>query len=138
MLGAFFLWDGSRLEPVLTGKGPSGLVPSVDVKGLTPVNIARLGDLLGVASYDAVIAQCGRKHRESDTRQSGVWQIPAAVGGALRGSRNLEPLAERWAATEELRRDGWTASHGLDVLSRLAELLTHQERRQELWYWWSV
>lgn len=102
------------------------------------MNLAALGTLLGVASHEEVLGQCGRRHHESESGESGVWDVPVAVANALSKQDDLEPIAERWVETEELRRDGWRKDDGLRVLTELAELLSHQERGQLLWYWWSL
>ncbi len=138
MLGAFLLCGDEALEPLLIEFGPEGRVPCVGANGLTPVNIAALGELLGVASYEEVLGQCGNEHRESGSGESGVWSIPDAVVQGLNTSDELERVAERWVATAELHRDRWQKSDGLRVLRQLSELVTHQEPGQALWYWWSL
>lgn len=138
MLGEFFLSTDDQLEPLLIESGPHGRLPCVRASGLTPVNIASLGELLGVASQEEILRICGNRHHESQGGESGVWDVPSAVAVALCGIENLDPVAEQWVATEELQRDRWQATDALTVLSELAELLTHQEQGQSLWYWWSL
>jgi hypothetical protein len=138
VLGEFFLCSDDELEPLLIETGPDGHVSCVGANGLTPVNIASLGALLSVATYDELLAQCGNRHHESDGAESGVWNVPAAVAEALASNADLEPIAEQWVATEELKRDRWQKSDGARVLAELAGLLTQQEPGQVLWYWWSV
>lgn len=138
MLGELFLSTDDGLESLLIESGPEGRVPCVSAKGLTPVSIAALGELLAVAGRDEVLRQCGNQHRESESGESGVWDVPASVVEALRGSENLDSIAEQWVMTEELQRDGWPKTDGLRVLSQLAELLSDQEPGQILWYWWSL
>lgn len=102
------------------------------------MSIASLGELLSVGSQAEILEQCGQKHLESASGESGIWDVPAAVAQALVASEHLDRVAEQWVATEELQRDGWRRADGLDVLSRLAELLTHRGQGQILWYWWSL
>ena len=138
VLGEFFLCSRDDLDQELIGFGPSGRVACVSAKGLTPVNIASLGALLGVGTYNEVFDQCGAEHHEAETGESGVWDVPATVGQALLKSGSLEPVAQQWVATEQLRLDGWRASDGLSVLTQLSHLLSRQEEGQALWYWWSL
>jgi hypothetical protein len=137
MLGEFFLGD-DELDPVLIAAGPSGRVPCVSAKGLTPVSVASLAALLGVGSREEVLVACGSRHHESESGESGVWDVPPAVAGALRATEDLDPVAEQWVETEELRRDGWQEPEAVAVLDQLAELLTSQGPGQGLWYWWSL
>jgi hypothetical protein len=138
MLGEFFLGSGDELDPVLIAAGPSGRVPCVSAKGLTPVSIASLGVLLGAGSQEEVLVACGSRHHESESGESGVWDVPPAVVGAVRGTQNLGPVAEQWVETEELKRDGWREPEALAVLDQLAELVAGQGPAQILWYWWSL
>ena len=138
MLGEFFLSTDDLLEPPLIESGPHGRVPCVGANGLTPVSIASLGQLLGAATYEDVLRVCGDRHHESESGESGVWDVPSAVAQSLRARENLGPVAQQWVATEELQRDGWQALDALAVLNQLAELLSQQEQGQSLWYWWSL
>jgi len=138
VLGEFFLCRSDGLDRELIGSGPTGRRPCVAAKGLTPVNIAALGELLGAGTYDEIFAQSGAEHYEAESGESGVWDVPAGVCRALVASESLEQVAGQWVATEELQLDGWRAGDGVNVLSRLAELLGAQEDGQQLWYWWSL
>ena len=138
VLGQFFLCRSDRLDAELIASGPHGRLPCVSAKGLTPVNIASLGEILGAGTYDEIFERCGVEHYESDSGASGVWDCPSVVGKALQASRDLQPVAEKWVATAELQLDGWRASDGLGVLQQLAEVLRDREEGQVLWYWWSL
>jgi hypothetical protein len=138
VLGEFFLCRGDGLDRELIGSGPSGRRPCVTAKGLTPMNIAALGELLGDGTYEEVFEQSGADHHEAESGESGVWDIPAGVCRALLANESLEQVAQLWVATEELQLDGWRASDGVAVLTQLTELLGRQEDGQQLWYWWSL
>ena len=113
-------------------------MPCVTAKGLSPVNIANLGVILDVGTYDEIFGQCVAEHHEADDGESGVWNIPASVCQALRANSELGSIAIRWVATPELETDRWQESDGLNVLTRLADLLKGREDGQTLWYWWSL
>jgi hypothetical protein len=138
VLGEFFLSTSDGLDKELITSGPSGRLACVTAKGLTPVNIASLGAMLGVGSYEEIFVECGAEHHEADSGESGVWDVPAAVCQALPTIDSLEAVAQQWVATEELRLDGWRASDGLSVLTELSALVSRQKDGQVLWYWWSL
>jgi hypothetical protein len=138
VLGEFFLCRGDDLDEELIAAGPSGRHAYVTAKGLTPVNIATLGELLGAGSYDEILQQAGAEHHEADSGESGVWDVPAGVCRALLTSESLETAAQQWVATEELQLDGWRTADGVSMLTQLSELLAQQQDAQQLWYWWSL
>jgi len=139
MLGEFFQCPSDGLDQELIGSGPSGRVAFVSAPGMTPVNIARLGELLGLGTYVEILAQCGVEHHEAAGGESGVWSVPAELCRALATWESLEPVAHRWVATEELQLDGWRAGDGVSVLAQLSELLRREEAAGTvLWYWWSL
>jgi hypothetical protein len=138
VLGAFFLSSSDGLDRELIGSGPSGGQAYVTAKGLTPVNIATLGELLGAGTYDEILGQSGAEHYEAESAESGVWDVPADVCRALLAHESLEQVAEQWVATEELRLDGWRADDGISVLTHLYRLLDERQDGQQLWYWWSL
>jgi hypothetical protein len=138
VLGEFFLSTSDGLDNELITSGPSGRLACVTAKGLTPVNIAWLGAMLGVGSYEEIFAECGAEHHEAESGESGVWDVPAAVCQALVTIDSLEAVAQQWVATEELRLDGWRASDGFSVLTELSALVSRQKGGQVLWYWWSL
>ena len=138
MLGAFFLSSSDGLDRELIGSGPSGGQAYVTAKGLTPVNLAKLGELLGAGTYDGILGQSGAEHYEAESGQSGVWDVPVDVCRALLARESLEPVAQQWVATEELKLDGWRAEDGVSVLTQLSQLLGERQDGQQLWYWWSL
>jgi hypothetical protein len=138
MLGEFFLCRRDRLDGELLASGPQERVRCVSAKGMTPVNIASLGQILDAGTYDDILESCGDEHYEADSGESGVWDVPAAVCNALLASNDVEAVSEKWVATEELQLDGWRASDGLSVLKQLAEVLRQQDEGKVLWYWWSL
>ena len=138
VLGEFFLSSSDGLDKELLTSGPSGRLACVTAEGLTPVNIASLGAILGVGSYGEIFAECGAEHHEAESGESGVWDVPAAVRQALLTIDSLEAVAQQWVETEELQLDGWRASDGFSVLTELSALVSRQKEGQALWYWWSI
>jgi hypothetical protein len=138
VLGELFLAGRDDLDQELIGSGPSGRRACVAAKGLTPVSIATLGELLGVGSYEEILGQAGAEHYEAESGVSGVWDVPDGLGRGLLASENLQSVAERWVATEELRLDGWGVSDGVSVLTGLSQLLGRRQDGEQLWYWWSA
>jgi hypothetical protein len=138
VLGEFFLCNADDLDHELIGSGPSVRLECVTAKGLTPVNIATLGELLGAGTYDEIFQQSGAEHYEAESGEAGVWDVPAAVCRALATRECLERVAQRWVATEELKLEGWQAADGVSVLRQLSRLLGQQREGQQLWYWWSL
>ena len=138
MLGEFFLCSPDELDHELIGSGSAGRLECVTASGLTPVNIATLGELLGAGTYDEILEQSGAEHYEAESGEAGVWDVPAAVCIALLAREGLEPVAQQWVETEELRLDGWQAADSLSVLRQLSRLLGGQREGQKLWYWWSL
>ena len=64
--------------------------------------------------------------------------MPATVCDALARSSDLEHVAGRWAATDELRLAGWETADALGVLGQLTQLAGELEPSQTIWYWWSL
>ena len=76
------------------------------------------------------------EHQEAESGESGVVGVPAAVCDALVAA-DQPGVAEKWAATEELRLSGWQTSDALDVLTELTRLVQSRAGKR-VWYWWSV
>jgi hypothetical protein len=138
VLGGFFAADGRQIDAGLLATGPDCRFAVVAAKGLSPVNIASLGEILGTGTYEHVLGQSVSGHQEAPSGESGVFAIPATLCDALVASRDLEAVAGRWAATDELRRDRWHTSEALDVLRQLAQLVGARSAGQPVWFWWSL
>ena len=51
----------------------------------------------------------------------------------------MDTVAERWAATDELKLDRWSAEIAREVLSELSVLAREaREAGQRLCFWWSL
>ena len=138
MLGEFFSARAEDIDDALVEGGPYGRLRTVEAKGLTEVSLATLGEILGVGTYDDLVGRIA-EGPQAKSGEAGVLTIPIAFRDRLDGARDLDSVAERWTATEELTLDGWDKGDALEVLrdlSDLAQSATSEER--DLWYWWSL
>ena len=137
MLGEFFVCGPGELDETLLASGPHGRHPLVTAKGLGPVEIGTLGQILGAGSYDEVFELSADVHQEAESGESGVVGVPASVCEALATAGDLSAVANRWAATDELRMSRWQASDALLVLTELRRLV-ESRGPSPVWYWWSL
>jgi hypothetical protein len=136
VLGEFFFCDPGEIDETLLTAGPSGR-HVITAKGLGPVEIATLGEILGAGSYDDLFGLSADAHREAESGESGVVGVPESVCDALVASADLPGVAEQWAATEELQLSRWPSSAALDVLTELSQLVQSRAGKP-VWYWWSL
>ena len=137
MLGEFFVCDPAEIDEMLLAGGPVDRHPVVTAKGLGPVEIATLGQILGAGFYGDLLNLSADVHQEAESGESGVVSVPESVCAALAATADLPAVAEQWAATEELRLSRWQSSDALAVLTQLRLLLQSRDR-QPVWYWWSL
>jgi hypothetical protein len=137
VLGEFFVCDRNEIDETLLANGPTGRHTVVAAKGLSPVDIAKLGKILGAGSYDELFELSAEAHREAEGGEAGVVGVPPAVCAALAAASDLTGVAEQWAATEELRLSRWQASDALGVLTDLSRL-AQSRAEKPVWYWWSL
>jgi len=137
VLGEFFFCDSGELDETLLAGGPSGRYAVVTAKGLGPVEIATLGQILDAGSYHDLFEASANEHQEAESGESGVVGVPVSVCAALIGTADLPGVAEKWAATEELRMSRWQSSDALDVLAQLTQLVQSRAGKP-VWYWWSL
>jgi hypothetical protein len=138
VLGEFFSARVEDIDEALVERGPFGRFPTVEAKGLTEVNLATLGEILGVGTYDDLVDPMG-EGPQTEGGEAGVLTIPTVFRDAVGGGANLDSAAERWVASEEMAMDGWEKGDALQVLrdlSALAQSAAREERN--LWYWWSL
>jgi hypothetical protein len=138
VLAELFAANPLEIDDDLLENGPHGRHSTVEAKSLTLVSIASLGRILGVGTYDQMFDQAASDHREASSGESGVVLVPSALCDALVATAELEAAAASWAATEELRRDGWRPEDALPVLQELAELARNRTENQTVWLWWSL
>ena len=137
MLGEFFFYDLDEVDNSLLATGPGSGHPSVAANGLSPVDIAKLGEILGVGTYRDVLDRTAQVHRESASGESGIYDVPEPLVAALADIDDLAEVAERWSETDELRLSGWDAAATGSVLAGLKALAAGRGTKP-IWYWWSV
>ena len=87
MLGEFFFSDLDAIDEALLATGPDRGQPSVVANGLSPVDIARLGELLGAGTYRDMLDRTAQVHRESASGESGIYDSPSR--SSLRSSARV-------------------------------------------------
>jgi hypothetical protein len=138
VLGEFFAARSEDLDEALVEEGPYGRLSTVEAKGLTEVSLATLGEILGVGGYDQLVERIG-EGPQAESEEAGVLTIPTELRDALAEARDINTVAARWAATDELSLDGWRTEDSLRVLRELSALARDAAAdRRELWYWWSL
>jgi hypothetical protein len=137
MLGEFFAARLDEVDDALVASGPHDRFPTIEANGLSPVPIARLGELLDVGSYDEVLEEV--HSRPGPSGEAVLVAVPARIRNALGEADDLPQVARAWASTEELALSGWHADATTSLLHRLALLARDAGSSGcELWYWWSL
>lgn len=138
MLGEFFAARAEDIDDVLVADGPYGRLQTVEAKGLTEVSLATLGETMGAGTYEDLVDPIA-EGPQTESGEAGVLTIPTKLRDALAGDVDLDAVAARWAATEELSLDGWRKEDALEVLRGLGELARAAALDgREVWYWWSL
>jgi hypothetical protein len=136
----FFACLTGEIDDQLLEWGPANRFASVDAKNVHSVELATLGEILGVGSYDDLITKT-LKGSDAKSGESGVLEVPIEIRNALAAATGpaLEQAAERWAETEEMVANMYTTEDAREVLEEIAELArTAQSQDRELWIWWSL
>lgn len=137
MLGEFFAARPEDIDHRLVEEGPYERLPTIEAKALSEVTIATLGEILGVGTYDDLVEQAA-EGPQTENREAGILTIPSVVRDALAGVEDLDVVAARWAATDELQ-GGWPPDELRDVLRELSQLARDAcSSGRQLWYWWSL
>ena len=105
MLGEFFAARESEIDDELLD-APFERLQTVEAKGLTDINFARLGEILGLGTYEGLVDQFTATGRADDD-DVGLYRLPRDFRDALAGLVDIGGAARRWVATEELRMDEW-------------------------------
>ena len=137
MLGEFFAARESEIDDELL-EAPYKRLETVEAKGLSHVNFATLGEILGLGTYDDLVDQF-TVTGPADNDEVGLFGLPREFRDALAGLVDVDRAARRWVATEELRLDLWQLEDGERVLREVSALAQRaREEQRDLWYWWSL
>ena len=137
VLGEFFAARESEIDDELL-EAPYERLQTVEAKGLTDVNLARLGEILELGTYDDLVDQFPLTG-PADNDEVGLFRLPRDFRDALAGLVDVGSAADRWVVTDELRRDEWQFEDGERVLREVSALARRaRDEQRELWYWWSL
>jgi 8-oxo-dGTP pyrophosphatase MutT (NUDIX family) len=137
VLGEFFAARKDEIDEALL-EAPYERLETVEAKGLSEINLARLGEILDLGTYDDLVGQFDATG-PSDNHDVGLYELPRTFRDVLAGLADVGPAARRWVATEELQLDEWQLEDGELVLREVSALARRAlEEQRDLWYWWSL
>ena len=137
MLGEFFAARESEIDDELLD-APFERLETVEAKGLTEVNFARLGEILWLGTYDDLVERFPATG-PADNEDIGLVRMPTEFRDALANLDDVGNPARRWVATEELQMDEWQLEDGERVLREISAVARRaREEQRDLWYWWSL
>jgi hypothetical protein len=118
------------------GRSQSG-VPASDVlelKGLTLVELSTLWALMRGEEWNDGMLDAFAPVPTGDGRDSSISRLPAEFLARLTGSDfDLDQVASRWAATEEMRCDAQSARTLISDLARFAGQAGNANQSVYLW-----
>jgi hypothetical protein len=82
VLGEFFAARAEDIDDGLVEDGPYGRLQLVEAKGLTPVSIATLGEILGAGTYDQLVEPIS-EGPAAESEEAGLLTIPTGFRDAL-------------------------------------------------------
>jgi hypothetical protein len=137
VLGEFFAAREDEIDDALL-EAPYERLETVEAKGLTDINLATLGEILDLGTYDDLVRQFNATG-PTDNLEVGLYELPRPFRDALAGLADVGSAARRWVTTEELRMDEWRLEDGEHVLREVSALARRAlEEQRDLWYWWSL
>ena len=137
VLGEFFAARESEIDDAVL-EAPYERLETVEAKGLSEVNFATLGEILGLGRYDELVDRFVLT-APADNDEVGLYRLPRDFRDALAGVVDSDRAAHRWLLTEELQRDEWQFEDSDRVLREVSALARRaREEQRELWYWWSL
>ena len=132
MLGEFFALRPDEDVSVYIDDGPWERTRTVEAKTLTEISIGTLAELLGVDE------EIGAGHVSGEGDESGAFPLPDRFRDAVAFGVPDDVVA-RWAATEEMAADEWTADLARETLTELQSLAREaQGDARSLWFYWSL
>jgi hypothetical protein len=137
VLGEFFAALPGDIDDRLVEEGPYERMPTIEAKGLSEVTFATLGEMLGIGRYDDLVEQVA-EGPQTESGEAGILTLPTELRDALATVEDIDLVAERWAATDELQ-DEWPPGELRDVLREVRQLARDaRSSDRQLWYWWSL
>ena len=137
--GEFFIARAKDVDDALIEDGPVDRYPALEANDVTSVELATLGEILGVGSYDDLVVSFEHAARPSASGEAALLEIPTDYRDAVAALDDARTVAAAWAATDELALSGYRAEDAVAVLSAVGELARQaQTDGRELWIWVSL
>jgi hypothetical protein len=137
-LEGFFAADDEEIDQSLANDGPGPSFCGVEVKTVTPVDVAKLGEIVGAGRYDDLVEALSHSMDEhvGEGGECGLYRVPRAIRDCL-ADADVDNVSARWGATDEPER--WAPNEVRQTVAELRELAARAcaEDRQ-LWIWWSL
>jgi hypothetical protein len=138
MLGEFFAAREDEIDATLVAEGAFERFETIEAKTINSVSIATLGEIVGAGTYDELLDRADEEARQSGDGHSGIDTVLPEVQQALAEAPDLDSVARRWGATDELA-DWWRPDDVLAVVRELADMARRaQADGRRLWFWWSL
>ena len=126
-----------EVDADLVNSGPGPSFGGVEAKALTPIELATLGELLGLGGYDELADPMFDSARGGDSGECGVFRVLDSIRDGLAAATDLDRLASQWAKTDELR--DWEPGDVRDVLDGATALAkAARDEGRHLWIWWTL
>lgn len=134
----FFSASAEDVDQSVVEEGPWPGFDGVEVKMMSPVEVATLGQILGAGAYDELVEQITNSGREGKGGTHGVYRVSTQIRDRL-AEAEVETVAPLWGATEELQASHWEPAELHEFLSGLRGLAGQARAEgKELWVWWSA
>jgi histidyl-tRNA synthetase len=137
VLGEFFAAREDEIDKTLVEEGPFERFETVEAKTVSSVSIATLGEILGAGGYDDLFERADEEARQAAGGEAGIDAVLPEIQRALAAASDIDAIAARWAATDELA--DWEPGEVREVVQLLARLARQAEDQGRLlWFWWSL
>lgn len=123
-----------EIDQEVVNYGPGPAFPGVEVKNVL-TQVATLGEIVNAGDADELLNAITSSHQEGESGAYGLYHVPTSVREALASATDLNAVADRWGATEELQ--DWSSV--AEIVEELHDLARRAQREgKELWVWWSL
>jgi hypothetical protein len=135
----FFAAHEEEIDHALVDEGPHGQVTAFEVKNMTPVEVATLGEILGAGTYSELCDRMVASARDGESGECGLFLVAPEITDRLAAATDLRGVLARWGATDELRASGFEEEDVRYVLEGVQPLAARARAEgRELWVWWSL